>query len=310
MLQVKIWLSILLVAAVMAVPVMAGTNDSKTTNENSANPPSAEASPAAASPSPSPSPSVSLVTTASDANVAALLGALVKKGVLDPSEAAAIRNAAPGAEFQLLIDALSRKGILSAADLAVTAQPSAAVAVPVAATETLNTPEAMASSQAAGAPPVPPPPAVIPAIAPVRVFPVDAPKTGGLLGLKIGPVTIAPYGFLKATVIHDSSDPDGDDFAFPALFLNAASSTNTGPTKDPEVHIKARSTRFGMNFEWPDVSKNLTLTGKIEGDFEGNNTEVDNADISSFRNGQVRLRLAFVRMDYHASENTDIFFVG
>src|SRR5208337_4893589 len=309
--QVKVWLSILLVVALMAVPVMAGTNDSKTANETSATPPSAEASPAAASPSPSPAPSVSLVTTTSDANVAALLGALVKKGVLDPTEAAAIRNAAPGAEFQLLIDALSRKGILSAADLAVTAQPSAAVAVPVAATETLMTPEAMGSSQAAaGAPPVPAPPAVIPAIAPVRVFPIDAPKTGGLNGLKIGPVTIAPYGFLKATVIHDSSDPDGDDFAFPALFLNAASSTNTGPTKDPEVHIKARSTRFGMNFEWPDVSKNLTLTGKIEGDFEGNNTEVDNADISSFRNGQVRLRLAFVRMDYHASENTDIFFVG
>ncbi|MGB0048548.1 MAG: hypothetical protein WBP70_13955, partial [Terriglobales bacterium] len=98
MLQVKLWLSILLVVAVMAVPVMAGTNDSKTTNENSATPPSAEASPAAASPSPSPTPSVSLVTTASDANVAALLGALVKKGVLAPSEAAAIRNAAPGAE--------------------------------------------------------------------------------------------------------------------------------------------------------------------------------------------------------------------
>ncbi len=311
MLKVKLWLSILLVVAVMAVPVMAGTNDSKTTNENSATPPSAEASPAAASPSPSPTPSVSLVTTTSDANVAALLGALVKKGVLAPSEAAAIRNAAPGAEFQLLIDALSRKGILNAADLEVTAQPTAVVAVPVAATGTLITPEAMASSQAAaGAPPTPAPPAVIPAIAPVRVFPLDAPKTGGLNGIKIGPVTIAPYGFLKATVIHDSSDPDGDDFAFPALFLNSGSSTNTGPTKDPEVHVKARSTRFGTNFEWPDISKNLTLTGKIEGDFEGNFTEVNNSDISSMRNGQIRLRLAFVRMDYHASENTDIFFVG
>ena len=141
MLQVKLWLSMLLVVAVMAVPVMAGTNDSKTTNENSANPPSAEASPAAASPSPSPTPSVSLVTTTSDANVAALLGVLVKKGVLAPSEANAIRNAAPAAEFQLLIEALSRKGVLSAADLAVTAQP-AAVAVPVAATETLASPEA------------------------------------------------------------------------------------------------------------------------------------------------------------------------
>ncbi|MGA7079597.1 MAG: hypothetical protein WBQ43_05300 [Terriglobales bacterium] len=312
MLQVKLWLSILLVVAVMAVPVMAGTNDSKTTNENSATPPSAEASPAAASPSPSPTPSVSLVTTASDANVAALLGALVKKGVLAPSEAAAIRNAAPGAEFQLLIDALSRKGILSAADLAVTAQPSAAVAVPVAATETLASPEAMASSQASAAAPVPAPPAVIPAIAPVRVFPVDAPKTGGLNGLKVGPITLAPYGFLKATFVHDSSMPDGDDFPFPGIWLNAGgnSTFNTGPTEDPEVHIKARSTRFGMNFEWPDVSKNITLTGKIEGDFEGNFSEVDNRDVSSIRSNMPQLRLAFVRLDYHAGENTDIFFKG
>jgi hypothetical protein len=62
--------------------------------------------------------------------------------------------------------------------------------------------------------------------------------------------------------------------------------------------------------EWPDLSKNLTLTGKIEGDFEGNFSEVDNRDVTSIRNNQPQLRLAFVRMDYHASENTDLFFVG
>ncbi|MGB7896468.1 MAG: hypothetical protein WCF89_03340, partial [Candidatus Sulfotelmatobacter sp.] len=158
----------------------------------------------------------------------------------------------------------------------------------------------------------PPPPAVVPAIAPVRVFPVDAPKTGGLLGLKVGPVTLAPYGFVKATVVHDSSDPDGDDFPFPGIWLNAGpnSTFNTGPTEDPEVHVKARSTRFGLNFEWPDISKNLTLTGKIEGDFEGNFSEVDNRDVSSIRSNEPQLRLAFVRLDYHASENTDIFFIG
>jgi len=54
------------------------------------------------------------------------------------------------------------------------------------------------------------PPGMIPAIAPVRVFPVDPPKTGGLKGINVGPLTIAPYGFIKATVVHDSSDPDGD----------------------------------------------------------------------------------------------------
>jgi hypothetical protein len=127
----------------------------------------------------------------------------------------------------------------------------------------------------------------------------------------VGPITLAPYGFIKATVVHDSSDPDGDDFPFPGLFLNAgALRIHTAQRRIPEFHVKAQSTRFGLNFEWPDISKNLTLTGKIEGDFEGNNTVVDNADISSFRNGQVRLRLAFVRMDWHASEKTDIFFLG
>ena len=145
------------------------------------------------------------------------------------------------------------------------------------------------SPQAAGKPMAPPPPpaapAVVPALVPVRVFPIDPPKTGGLSGIKVGPLTLAPYGFIKATVVHDSSDPDGDDFPFPGIWLNAGTNStfNTGPTKDPEVHVKARATRFGLNLEWPDISKNLTLTGKIEGDFEGNFSEVDNRDVSSIR---------------------------
>ncbi|MGA2458314.1 MAG: hypothetical protein ABSF85_12150 [Terriglobales bacterium] len=158
----------------------------------------------------------------------------------------------------------------------------------------------------------PPPPGVVPALVPVRVFPIDPPKTGGLAGIKAGPITLAPYGFIKASVVHDSSDPDGDDFPFPGIWLNAGvnSTFNTGPTKDPEVHVKARSTRFGLNVEWPDMSNKLTLTGKIEGDFEGNFSEVDNRDVSSIRSNMPQLRLAYVRMDYHASENTDFLFVG
>ncbi len=323
MLKPKLWLLSLLVVAITALPVMAGSNDAKTADANAAASTSAEASPTAASPSPSPSPSpsVSLPTGTSDANVSALLGVLVKKGVLAPTEANAIRNAAPGAEFQLLIEALGRKGILNAADLSAAANPAAQPAVlaaPVAATDavavSLASPEPVSSSQAkAAAPaPTPAPPAVIAAIAPVRVFPIDPPKTGGLNGIKVGPLTLAPYGFIKATVVHDSSDPDGDDFPFPGIWLNAGgnSTFNTGPTKDPEFHVKARSTRFGLNMEWPDISKNITLTGKIEGDFEGNFSEVDNRDVSSIRSNQPQLRLAFVRLDYHASENTDIFFVG
>ena len=305
------WFLSLLMLAITAVPVMAGSNDAKTAKENSSNSTSAEAAPPAASPS--------LTTASGDANVTALLGVLVMKGVLAPNEANAIRNAAPNAQFQALVEALSHKGIVSAADLSAAAspaaQPSAPAAAPVAVPETVSVsssrPEPTPAPQMAKET-KPAAPAVVPAIAPVRVFPVDPPKTGGLNGIKAGPLTLAPYGFIKATVVHDSSDPDGDDFPFPGLFLNCAGCgfTNTGPTADPEVHIKARSTRFGLNLEWPDISKNLTITGKIEGDFEGNFSEVNNRDVSSIRSNMPQLRLAFVRLDYHASENTDIFFVG
>jgi hypothetical protein len=323
MLNLKVWMSSLLVLAITALPVMAGSNDGKTTKENSTNA-GAEATPAAASPN--------LATTPGDANVTALLGVLVMKGVLAPNEANAIRNAAPNAQFQALVETLSRKGIVSAADLSAAnpaAPPSAPAAVPVAVRETVSTslaspeasPQAQTQQQPKPQPPYPsrvagelppPPPGVVTAVIPVRVFPIDPPKTGGLAGIKAGPITLAPYGFIKASIVHDSSDPDGDDFPFPGIWLNAGpnSTFNTGPTQDPEVHVKARSTRFGLNLEWPDISKNLTLTGKIEGDFEGNFSEVDNRDVSSIARPEPQLRLAFVRMDYHASENTDIFFVG
>lgn len=155
-----------------------------------------------------------------------------------------------------------------------------------------------------------PAPAVVPAVAPVRVFPVDPPKTGGLAGIKVGPLTLAPYGFIKATAVNDTSDPNGDDFPFPGIFLTTTSPFNTGPTEEPAFHVKARSTRFGLNLEWPDISPKLTLTGKIEADFEGNFSEVDNRDVSSIRSSAPQIRLAFVRMDYHASEDTDVYFIG
>ena len=294
--------SSLLVLAITALPVMAGSNDDKTASgntANAANTTTAEAAPAAVTPS--------LTPTASDANVTALLGVLVMKGVLSAPEANAVRNTAPNAQFQALVEALSRKGVVSAADLSAianpTAQPSAPAAVPVAVRETVSA--SASSPEPAQAQPVrpgrvagelaPPPSGVIPAVIPVRVLPIDHPKT---------------YGFVKATVVHDSSNPDGDDFPGPGLFFYATSLTNTGPTKDPEFHIKARSTRFGLNLEWPDISPKVTVTGKIEGDFEGNYNESANADVTSIRNPNPRLRLAAVRIDYHASENTDIFFVG
>jgi hypothetical protein len=322
-------LSSLLIPAIAVVPVMAASDEAKPANTAAASTISAE--PVAATVSPK------LSSAAANVNVTALLGVLVMKGVLAPAEANAIRNAAPDTEFQLLVEALSRKGVLNAADLSATAKPTAQPATfggsSVVPAETVsaglvNSDASPQQSQTKPQPPqtnpqppypsrvageLPPPPAsVTTAVIPVRVFPIDAPKSGGLAGMKVGALTLAPYGFIKATVVHDSSDPDGDDFPFPGIWLNAGTNStfNTGPTKDPEFHIKARSTRFGLNVEWPDMSKNLTLTGKIEGDFEGNFSEVDNRDVSSIRSNEPQLRLAYVRLDYHASDTFDVFFLG
>ena len=244
-----------------------------------------------------------------------LLQMLVAKGVINANEAKSLVGT-PAEQKAKLLELLRQKGIISASDYETLTTPSASAQVDanLVASTTPILPAAVSQTSSSKVEEAPKPAAraVIPAVVPIRVFPIDPPKTGGLNGIKVGPLTIAPYGFIKATVVHDSSDPDGDDFPFPGIWLNAGNNStfNTGPTKDPEVHLKARSTRFGLNLEWPDMSPKLTLTGKIEGDLEGNFTEVDNADVSSVRNSQPRLRLAFVRMDYHASENTDIFFVG
>jgi hypothetical protein len=316
------WISSVLVLAITAVPVMAGSNDGKTGNEgktatakeSSTNATSGEAAPAAANPN--------LTTTPGDANVTALLGLLVMKGVLAPNEANAIRNATPNAQFQALVEALSRKGIVSAADLSAAAIPAAqpapatAAASPAAQPAPAAAPETSSSTQRqeiAQNPPQKKPeaPGVVPAVVPLRVLAFDPPAKDGLIpSFKAGAVKVTPYGFIKATAVHDTSDPNGDDFPFPGIFLNSSSVLSTGPTQDPSFHLKARSSRFGASFEWPDLSKKLVLTGKVEGDFEGGFTEVDNADVSSIRNPQPRLRLAYARLDYNASDATDVFFEG
>lgn len=242
MLKLKKWLLSLLAMAVIAVPVMAGTNDAKAANGNTATATSAEASPAA--------PSPILTSTTVDANVS---------------------TSSPDPE-----------------------------------------PSPQAGAKPMGAPPPVPPPAVIPAVAPTRVLPVDPPRRNGLVpAFKVGAVTMTPYGFIKATAAHDSSAPNGDDFPFIGLFTaNATGTTNTGPTKDPEFHIKARASRFGANFEWPDASPKLTFTGRVEADFEGNFSVVDNRNVSSIRSNAFQLRLAYVRMDYAASDKSDFYFEG
>lgn len=139
--------------------------------------------------------------------------------------------------------------------------------------------------------------AVIPAIVPTRVFPVGGLQREGLKpAFSIGTLRVTPYGFLKATFLHDSSSPGGDDFPLPGFL------TDTGPEGAPEFHVKARSTRFGANFEWLDPSPKLTVTGKIEADFEGNFSRADNRNLSSIRSSMPSIRLAYMRLDYKFGE--------
>jgi len=296
------WLCIALLTIVATAPVLAAPDDAVPANSGAG---SSAAN--AAEPAPNPAP-LRPTPSVGSGNVTALLGILVMKGVLAPTEAKAIQGAVPGTEFQALVNVLSSKGLVSASDLASLAtaspapQPSAAAAPVNAALITPGTP----SSPQAAKETKPAGPTVVPAIAPVRVIPVDPPSKDGLVAaFKLGPVKMTPYGFIKATLVHDSSDPRGDDFVLPG-FLNA----DTGPTTDPAYHIKARSTRFGANLEWPDASPKLNVTGRIEGDFEGNFSRVDNRNVSAIRSSALSIRLAYTRLDYAASDKTDLYFEG
>jgi hypothetical protein len=247
-----------------------------------------------------------------------LLRLLQAKGILTEEEVAQINGkSTPGDMNQRLAELLLSKGVISQSEYDrafgaarvsnVSAAPlSNASVIPAVYRMPANSPVSGASANslpAAGtarskAAPAPPEgPTVVPAIAPIRVFPVGGLAKGEMKPMiSMGNLHVTPYGFIKATFVHDSSSPGGDDFPLPG-FMN-----DTGPQGAPEFHIRARSSRFGANFEWLDPSPNLTITGKIEADFEGDFTRVDNRNLSTIRSSQPSIRLAYVRLDYKVGE--------
>jgi hypothetical protein len=146
-------------------------------------------------------------------------------------------------------------------------------------------------------------PGFIAAVAPLRVLPVDAPKREGLIpDIKLGSgARLKLYGFFKASLVHDSSSPGGNDFPFP-LFQ-----ADTGPNSSPEFHIKARAFRLGANFEWLDPAPQMVITGRLEFDFEGDFTRVNNRSIPAIRSSQPSIRLAWARIDRALTEKTTGF---
>src|SRR6202035_2657859 len=258
-----------------------------------------------------------------------LIRVLQAKGILTSEEVAQLSQASSASDADSrLAKLLLSKGIISQADynqmlgdpsvLAASSPSSASVSLVPAVYRLPGTsaPFAVAPAVASNAPvvtvdsdqqQVPPSqtasvsPTTISAANPIRPLPVGGIKKGELKpAITVAGVGITPYGFLKATFVHDSSSPAGDDSPLPG-FLG-----DTGPNAAPEFHVKARATRFGTNFEWGDRDPNLTITGKLEMDFEGNFNRSDNRNLSSIRSSNVGIRLAFGRIDYKFS-NADTF---
>src|SRR5438876_2688073 len=246
-----------------------------------------------------------------------LVRLLQVKGILTEEEVARINQASsPVDADQQLAKLLLIKGVITQADYDHTFGVATVISASTATASTASVIPAVyrvPANSGAGiglttnAPGIPTPqgtaaaPAVIPAITPTRVFPVGGlPREGLKPAFSIGTLRVTPYGFIKATFVHDSSSPGGDDFPLPGFL------TDTGPEGSPEFHVKARSTRFGANFEWLDPSPNLTVTGKIEADYEGNFSRANNRNLSSIRSSMPSIRLAYVRLDYKLGEKDTV----
>jgi hypothetical protein len=229
-----------------------------------------------------------------------LLRLLISKGLLTTEEAAVILNSGTQAQQRdRLATLLKDKGLISSAEfdaLQLTAV-SGGTAVNIGARPAnSNTP--MSSTSSAGVQKSPTAPAVIAAIAPVRLLPIEPQAREGLIpDLKLGSgARIKPYGYFKTSIIHDSSSPIGNDFPLPLL------AADTGPGSSPEFHLKARALRLGVNFEWLDPAPKTVITGRLEFDFEGDFTRANNRNISSIRSSQPSLRLAWARIDRRVND--------
>jgi hypothetical protein len=242
----------------------------------------------------------------------ALAQLLQSKGILSSSEVALINQASSPEEANArLAQLLVEKGLISTQEYSATVVPAAAV-TPVSTeasgahlsnavlqTQTQTPPRS--GETPTGTPPTPERPGIS-AVAPLRVLPIDVPKQGGIIpDIHLGSgANMKLYGFYKASAISDTASSGGatfgsQDWPLPLLLGDTAAAT---PDHNPQVHLKARSFRIGMQTEWVPKNSGFTITGRVEGDFEGDYTDVSNRNISSVRSNQFSLRLAYMRLDH------------
>ena len=232
-----------------------------------------------------------------------LVNLLVNKGLLTAEDARSILSAGdPTNQRDRLAALLKDKGVISAAefDALRVSVPNSTETIAVGTTPARSDPVVNSAPGAAAKQPAP---LVVAAIAPLRLLPIDVPKREGLVpDIKLGSgARIKPYGYFKTSVIRDSSSPGGNDFPLPLL------AADTGPNASPEFHLKARALRLGANFEWLDPAPKTVITGRIEFDFEGDFTRVNNRNISSVRSSQPSLRLAWARIDRRFNDKSSAY---
>jgi hypothetical protein len=237
----------------------------------------------------------------------ALVLLLQSKGILSSGDVAAINQASsPDEANARLAQLLMEKGLISNQEYSATVAPVNIAPVTMEASSgahlsnaVLQTNPAQTGQTPAGTPPVPKEPMGIPAVAPLRVLPIDLPKQGGMIpDIHLGSgANMKIYGFFKASAVSETASSGGPTFGsqdWPLPLLLG----DTGPTSDPQFHIKARSFRIGSQAEWVPKNSGFTITGRVEGDFEGDYTDVSNRNISSYRSNQFTMRLAWMRLDH------------
>src|SRR3989442_3806888 len=139
------------------------------------------------------------------ATASPLVQLLQSKGILTPEEVATVSQASSPTEAdKRLAQLLVEKGLISEQEYKATYTTTPVAASGSSAAHLVNAvlrvPEAQSSGQAA---PAPAAPSVVPAVAPLRVLPIDAPKQGGLIpDIKLGSgASMKPYGFYKASAL-------------------------------------------------------------------------------------------------------------
>ncbi|HEX8556530.1 MAG TPA: hypothetical protein VF668_00280 [Pyrinomonadaceae bacterium] len=234
---------------------------------------------------------------------------LVAKGVISADEARAIAaGSTPAEQRDRLATLLRDKGLISPSEYEAV-RPTQVTHAAAAPAQTISREAAAQNTEnrqpqsPAARPTTPAAPGVVAAVTPLRVLQVDPPRREGLIpDIKLGAgARLKPYGFFKASLVHDTSSPGGNDFPLP-LFLG-----DTGPGGSPEFHIKARAFRIGANFEWLDPAPRTIITGRVEFDFEGDFPRATNRSIPTIRSSQPSLRLAWARIDRALTEKSTAF---